>query len=1744
MKRNQKLKRITAFLLAFAMIFAQFPTIALATGDPVPESVVENITSHESTKEYKLSMPDFDEAEELEALRASAPAFRALDPAPIWDPSQLKVDIALDLKTNPNTDNFLWDQAIEGGSFDVELLYVQEGVEKSVTQTITGKGSTLLLPQLQVYNTDGSKIDYQFQIVLPKDLRYRVILEHWQTSGTYDDLLNPKTYSLGVSLTRIGSTEMEVQWFTNNETNPELIGYFDTGLGQFIPEFKLPQTDLKTIIRSDFNRDLDPDTGQPVFEDKNGDGIIDQPIIAEDDLLGLALPGEESLNWVSLKNPVDGSEVKDGKITVDDKSYFVKVTYDELNGGLYVIREALKVTFDANGGVMDPNPKEVEVAHSEKIPAADVPVDPTPPAGKTFVGWVTNIGTDQEAAFDPETDIVTESMTVKAKYSDKAPVVDEDPNDPDYVKVTFDANGGEFATTVKNPVWALKGTKTADVFTHAGLSIADETGLTPPGAKSFLNYKEGDVAVTADSVIPDVDVTYMADYSDKAPVVDEDPKDPDYVKVTFDANGGEFAATVKNPVWALKGTLASTVFTYAGLTISDETGLTPPAGSVFTVYNDGTADVTATSVVPQTDVTYTANYKDTVIEGDDPNDPIPDGYLRIAFKSDDAAYGGDPARGKLKSTMAGSTLTSVDYLHYDILKGSKFEVVPVPEVVVATGHALKDAPDNWFPYIPAGIQVPDSNSTHTAMYKDILGPYDPADPDTPDVPEGYVTVTFVAGENGSFPTGTKTVYYVNPKAPLPVTFDKLTAPVPTANEGYTFAETWKNKVTGIDITPKFVIKADLTAEANYDSDILNPDDPDTPVPDGYHRLIFKAGENGSITPAEGTNAVPADKATAEIPEGSVIFDVKEGVTFDKIKVPTTTPDQDYRDAGWNPALPEGTVPVEAAETYIAEFTKIDQSLAPTIDQPVVGDEIITGTGVIGATVDVTLPDGSVVKNVPVTEDPDNPGTGIWTVPVDPANPLKKDDVVKATQTEPDKLPSEEVEKTVVDKIIPITPDDPDTPDEDEETPNPDPERFVKVTLNSGLNGNFSGDTAATGEVKEFYVLKDGTVPVADVFTEAGLSPADETGITTVGDFNFDKWDPKAEGNVTEDKTYTATYVAKGQSSTPTIDQPVVGDEEVTGTGTPGADVTVTIPGQDPVTVIVGEDGTWTVPVDPTNPLEPGEKITATQEEPGKLPSEEVEKTVVDKIIPITPDDPDTPDEDEETPNPDPERFVKVTLNSGLNGNFSGDTAATGEVKEFYVLKDGTVPVADVFTEAGLSPADETGITTVGDFNFDKWDPKAEGNVTEDKTYTALYTEIVLPGVSEKPVIDPVGDKDKEITGTGIPGSDIVVTLPDGTELPTTVGDDGTWTVTIPEGTTLEVDDEIKAVQTEKDKDPSEPATTKVIPSVIEVVPGDTPEGYVRITFAPGDHGRIDKSALIDVKKGTEFQYVTVPAVTVLNPAYTHDSWDPDLPEGTATVDEPATYTATYIDKNTSARPTIDRPVTEGDKEINGTGVPGATVTVTLPDDTKIENVPVDEDGNWTATVPEDKELKPGDVIIATQTEPGKQTSSPATAVVQETPQDKTPTPVIDEVKESAAKITGTTEPGATVTILLPDGTGYIGKADEEGKFSIPVDPLKIIKDDTITATAQEEGKAKSDPATTIVQECEDTDGDGLTDCYERNVTYTDPFNRDTDGDRISDYDEHYGTLGYKTDPLNRDTDGDRMGDKYEINAGRNPLVRD
>lgn len=87
-----------------------------------------------------------------------------------------------------------------------------------------------------------------------------------------------------------------------------------------------------------------------------------------------------------------------------------------------------------------------------------------------------------------------------------------------------------------------------------------------------------------------------------------------------------------------------------------------------------------------------------------------------------------------------------------------------------------------------------------------------------------------------------------------------------------------------------------------------------------------------------------------------------------------------------------------------------------------------------------------------------------------------------------------------------------------------------------------------------------------------------------------------------------------------------------------------------------------------------------------------------------------------------------------------------------------------------------------------------------------------------------------------------------------------------------------------------------------------------------------------------------------------ESWklEKDVDKNTGNI----TYTLTWTFEEVGKSKTPDvNPVKPGDKKITGKGEPGSDIEVKIPDKDDPIKTTVDQNGDWTVDVPEDKNLK-------------------------------------------------------------------------------------------------------------------------------------------------------------------------------------------
>lgn len=519
------------------------------------------------------------------------------------------------------------------------------------------------------------------------------------------------------------------------------------------------------------------------------------------------------------------------------------------------------------------------------------------------------------------------------------------------------------------------------------------------------------------------------------------------------------------------------------------------------------------------------------------------------------------------------------------------------------------------------------------------------------------------------------------------------------------------------------------------------------------------------------------------------------------------------------------------------------------------------------------------------------------------------------------------------------------------------------------------------------------------------------------------------------------------SANPVIDPIDEGDDIITGTGVPGATVYVTLPDGEELTAAVGSDGTWSANVPDGTTLYQGEEVDAYQVEPGKEDSETVTEVVggnksydaqgEKSHVNLTQPGSDVADIGDtiqytvrlwnaSTPSSEWYSVVTDTLPDGItlvqnSVRIDGDLHAYTYISDVLTVEVGTIMGGEEKTLTFEVTIDE-------DANGKKIENVATINGKDEEKEIPDPDPVDVREKTEDPIIDPVSETDTIVTGQGKPGAEVIVTFPDGTEVPAIVDGDGNWEVDVPESLTLQPDDEITAIQTEEGKDPSNEVTTNVLPDT-------TPDGVasktsknVSSTDEKASVGDIIEYTITATNNGTKsslwpcvvtdtlpaevtFQEGTVKIDGVTTNAYTYNAgtltvdlgqiqgtytkvltFEVKINEGTNDTEIRNTADVGGVDvvdpnppkvKEKSADPVID-VVYEGDSIVDGTGEPGAEVVVTFPDG-KEAAVTVDPEGNWEVNIPSGTTLIEGEEVTAIQTEPGKDPSNEVSTIIQPNP---------------------------------------------------------------------------------------------------------------------------------------------------------------
>ncbi len=415
--------------------------------------------------------------------------------------------------------------------------------------------------------------------------------------------------------------------------------------------------------------------------------------------------------------------------------------------------------------------------------------------------------------------------------------------------------------------------------------------------------------------------------------------------------------------------------------------------------------------------------------------------------------------------------------------------------------------------------------------------------------------------------------------------------------------------------------------------------------------------------------------------------------------------------------------------------------------------------------------------------------------------------------------------------------------------------------------------------------------------------------------------------------------------------------------------------------------------------------------------------------------------------------VAISNSSGGGGGGSSvppDTTPPKAASGLKIAPDGSSISGQA--EAGASVGIDTNgdgkpdLTVIADANGNFTAP-LNPPLTNGETVTVIVTDPA--GNSSTPVTAEAPDfpdapqvnasNGSVLSGTAEAGVTIVITDGNGNPIGQTSADaNGNWSFTpgsqLPDGTVVNVVARDAAGN-------SSPATSitvdGVAPSAPVVEPSNgselsgTAEPGSSVTLTDGNGNPIGQTTA-DANGNWSFTPSTpLPDGTVVN-VVARDAAGNSSPPASVTVDAVA-----------PATPTVDP---SNGTTLSGTAEPGATVTLTDGNGNPIGQVTADGSGNWSFTP--GTPLANGTVVNATASDPTGNTSAPASTTVDSV---APAAPVVNP--SNGAEISGTAEPGATVT--LTDGSGNpIGQVTADGSGNWSFTPSTPLADGTVVnATA-------------------------------------------------------------------------------------------
>jgi uncharacterized repeat protein (TIGR01451 family) len=578
---------------------------------------------------------------------------------------------------------------------------------------------------------------------------------------------------------------------------------------------------------------------------------------------------------------------------------------------------------------------------------------------------------------------------------------------------------------------------------------------------------------------------------------------------------------------------------------------------------------------------------------------------------------------------------------------------------------------------------------------------------------------------------------------------------------------------------------------------------------------------------------------------------------------------------------------------------VDKSANPTINTVTEGDDYITGKGTPGATVIVDPGDGGQPITVTVNSN------GDWEADVSTRKPVVGRRIT-ARQEETDKDPSDTVETFAVARPDPVKISSKTA--ENITRPGDTKRRVGDILMYTiTLKNDGPAKSLWKGAVINDTILgelnfREGTVKIDGML--AGNAAIYNARLLTVNVGDIGSGETKVVtfeveiNNTAYGKTIKNVALVDekpieepdtdpvyGQTAQPGVDTINEGDKVITGVGIEGADIVVTFPNSTRTATTQVSGGVWSVDVPSAVYLEKDDVVQVTQKKDPDSVSDPVLKVVLGKEEPVpsvTKTSENITSTDGITRIGDDIKYTIVMRNIGSPKSYWTGAVMTDVIPEELAIDLDSVQLDNVNVPyPGYNAGNRTLRIPIADGTFSayasgikggtfatvtficKVKPGTHGKTVKNSVSVTGYSngdttkkvDVTVPedgdgflitSQSDEPTINDVYKGDMVITGTGVLGATVTVTLPDNSKHQSPqIGPDLVWTVTLPAGKYLNIGDVVKATQLESGKGDSNEVSTIVKDRVTRSVHGYV-NPLVTVDLGSGDPRLVGSKELFNI----------------------------------------------------------------------------------------------------------------------------------------------------------------------------------------------------------------------------------------------------------------------------------------------------------